>query len=301
MKKMIFRVLAYAVDMVLVSAITIFLATLSFVNPGYNEYKTQYESLNEVRIIYTNFGTEYNKSIEDNKISAEEKTKLDELSTEYSVVLNDYVDKDLSDEDKSKITTEIQNKFNDKYNDIAYSMTKNNSITKIITILMTIFYFGVIQYVLKGRTIGKLVFRLRVVNKDDNNKPVPLYSYLLRSIIIGELLIIAADLITLYTLNKDGYLTSAGIINTAQYIYEIAFLIVMMMREDQRSIHDLLLGTRVALFDKEGKEVIETSTEEDVKEEPKKEEKKATPKKKTTTKKKTTKKKEFVSAEKVDD
>ena len=301
MKKMIFRVLAYAVDMVLVSAITIFLATLSFVNPGYNEYKTQYESLNEVRIIYTNFGTEYNKSIEDNKISAEEKTKLDELSTEYSVVLNDYVDKDLSDEDKSKITTEIQNKFNDKYNDIAYSMTKNNSITKIITILMTIFYFGVIQYVLKGRTIGKLVFRLRVVNKDDNNKPVPLYSYLLRSIIIGELLIIAADLITLYALNKDGYLVSAGIINTVQYIYEIAFLIVMMMREDQRSIHDLLLGTRVALFDKEGNEVIETSTEEEVKEEPKKEEKKATPKKKTTTKKKTTKKKEFVSAEKVDD
>ena len=306
MKKLIFRVLSYALDMVVISAITLLLSTMTFINPGYTEYKTQYENITEVRNTYYSFANEYNKALEDNKITQDEKKTLDEKSNEYSSYLDDSIDKDLSDDDKAKLTESIQNLYTTKYNDIAYDMTHNNSITKIITILVTIFYFGVIQYVLKGRTIGKLIFKLRVVNNADIEKKVPLYVYIVRAILIGEVLIIGADLIALFKADKDMYLQASNIINTVQYMYEIAFLIVMMMREDGRSIHDLLLNTRVALFDKEGNEVIEEKEEvEEVKAEPKKEEKKTTTKKattkKTSTKKKTTKKKEFVSAEKVDD
>ena len=299
MKKMLFRVLAYAMDMVIVSAITLLISTISFVNPGYKEYKAQYEEITGIRSTYYDFASEYNKVIEDSKITTEEKDKLNEKSPEYTELLNDYIDKDLSDEDKTKINDNVQELFSNKYNDLAYNMTKNNSITKIVTIMVTILYFGIIQYILKGKTVGKYVFKLRVVNNKDIEKNVPLYVYIARAILIGEVLLIAADLITLYATNQEAYLGASNIINTIQYMYEIAFLIVMMMREDGRSVHDLLLNTRVALFDKAGKEVIEEKKEEV--EEVKKEEPKKVTSKKTTTKKKTSKKKEFVSAEKVDD
>jgi len=300
MKKLLFRVLSYSLDMVVISLITLLLSTIPFINPGYKDYKNQYDELTKIRESYSAFANEYNKVIEDNKITVDEKKVLDEKSSEYSSLTDDYLDKELSEDDKKKVTQNIQDLYVNRSNDIAYEMTHNNSITKIITILVTIFYFGVIQYLLKGRTIGKFVFRLKVVDNVDIEKNVPLYIYIVRAILIGEILLIGADLIALYQTDKDLYIEASNVINTIQYIYEIAFLIVMMMREDGRSIHDLLLGTRVALFDKEGKEVIEVKeTVEEVKEEKKEDKKKLT--KKTTTKKKTSKKKEFVSAEKVDD
>lgn len=296
MKKMIYRILAYAFDMVIISIITLGLTFIPFINPNNEEYQREYQQLNDIRVEYNLFTGKLDEVLSDKKITTEEYDSF----VSYKDYLKDYIDSDLSDEDITKFRDEAAKGYADKYNDLAYKMTKNNTITKVITIVITIFYLGVLQFILKGRTLGKLIFKLRTVNNKDITKKVPLWSYLVRAILVGELLIIITDLTFLYLTDSGVYLQASNIISTVQYIYEILFLIVMMMREDTRSIHDLILGTRVALFDKEGNEVIEVSptdeTVEEVKEEPKKE-----VKKKTTTKKKTTKKKEFVSAEKVDD
>ncbi len=298
MKKMIFRVLSYGFDMMVISLITLGLAFVPFINPNNEEYQKQYEELNEIRIEYNTYTGKLDEVLSDNKITQEEYDSLNE----YKSYLTDYVDKELTDEDITKFREESYKGYADKYNALAYAMTKNNTITKIITVVITVLYLGVLQFVLKGKTLGKFIFKLKVVDNKDMNKQIPMWKYLVRAVLVGEILIIATDMAFLYATDSNMYLQASNILTTVQYIYEIAFLIVMMMREDTRSIHDLLLGTRVVLFDKDGKEVIETQVDEveEVKEEPKKEEKKAA-KKKTTTKKKTTKKKEFVSAEKVDD
>ena len=296
MKKMIYRILAYAFDMVIISIITLGLTFIPFINPNNKEYQREYQQLNDIRVEYNLFTSKLDEVLSDKKITTEEYDSF----VSYKDYLKDYIDSDLSDEDITKFRDEAAKGYADKYNALAYKMTKNNTITKVITIVITVLYLGVLQFILKGRTLGKLIFKLRTVNNKDITKKVPLWSYLVRAILVGELLIVITDLTFLYLTDSGVYLQASNIISTVQYIYEILFLIVMMMREDTRSIHDLILGTRVALFDKEGNEVIEVSptdeTVEEVKEEPKKE-----VKKKTTTKKKTTKKKEFVSAEKVDD
>ena len=297
MKKMIYRVLSYGIDMLIVSLITLGICVIPFVNPNYGSYKEKYNELNNIRNSYSEFAKKTEEALEDKKITTEEYNGLNDYKV---VIAEDKLDKDLNEDEVGKIKDDASNKYVDSYNELAYSLTKDNYITKVVTIGISILYLGIIQFFLKGKTIGKFFFKIKVVDKDDINKEVPLWKYLVRSILVGEVLLIGADLVALFATNKDMYLNASNIINTVQYIYEIIFLIVMMMREDGRSIHDLLLNTRVALFDKAGKEVIEEKKEEVV-EEVKKEEKKATPKKKTTTKKKTSKKKEFVSAEKVDD
>ena len=74
----------------------------------------------------------------------------------------------------------------------------------------------------------------------------------------------------------------------------------MIIRDDQRSIHDLLLNTRVMLMDKNKNEVFDVLfTEEDLKQEEKEEKLEDKKEVKKTTKKK--KEKEVVVAEKVND
>ena len=300
MKKMIYRILALALDMMVVSLITLGLTYIPFLNPNNETYRKQYDEVSALRVEYNDFSDKVDKILSDKKISTEEYESLND----YKSYLTEYVDKDLSDDDITNFRNEAYKGYADKYNAIAYEMTKNNTITKFISITVTILYFGILQFILKGKTLGKLIFKLRVINSKDETKRVPIWSYLIRAILVGEILIIATDLSFLYLTDSNMYLQASNVISTVQYIYEILFLIVMMMREDQRSIHDLILGTRVALYDKDGKEIIEVDKDETVDEkvevkEVKKENKKTTTKKKSTTKKKT--KKEFVSAEKVDD
>ena len=307
MKKMIYRLLSYGIDMLLISLIALGIIMLPFFNGNYDNYKKQYDELNVIRTKYTEFAKKADEAFEDNKITTEEYNELNDLK---DVIEQDKLDKELSGEEIGAIKEKASSIYVDTYNKLAYQLTKDNYIIKIITIVSTILYLGLLQYILKGKTIGKLLFKIKVVDKDDINKTVPLWKYVIRSILVGEVLLIGADLICLFTVNENNYLTASNVINTTQYIYEIIFLIVMMMREDGRSIHDLILGTRVALIEN-GKEVIEETKDEveevkEVKEESNKEENKEEKKKsKTTSKKSSNKKKstkkEFVSAEKVDD
>ena len=111
----------------------------------------------------------------------------------------------------------------------------------------------------------------------------------------------------LYTMPEKDFINATFWLNEAKYLYEIAFLICLVIREDQKSIHDLLLGTEVIHIDKEGNKIPDPiytlpKTSKEVKEvEEVKEVKttKKTPKKATSVKKKKTK--EEVKAEKVND
>lgn len=295
MKKLIYRVLAYAFDMVIISIITLGLTNIKFINPLLEEYQKQYTEVTALNSEYNDLTNKLNEIFEDKKIEESELEKI----KDYSIDLTESVNKELSDEEIQKINDNASETYVDSINTIAYAMTKNNTITKIITIVVTIIYLGILQFVFKGRTLGKFIFGLKVVSNKDDKEKVPFWSYLVRSILVGEILILLSDLVLLYSSNQGIYIKGTNILNTIQYIYEIVFLVVMMMREDTRSVHDILLKTRVALYDRKGNEIIEVAEEPpvEVKEE-KKTTKTPSTKKKTSTKKT---KKEFVSAEKIDD
>ena len=79
----------------------------------------------------------------------------------------------------------------------------------------------------------------------------------LKDYLESKLLISLTDLILIFSLSKDLYINAHYWITQIKYIYEMSFLVCMVIRDDSRSFHDLILNTRVLRYDKNGHEIIE--------------------------------------------
>ena len=171
-----------------------------------------------------------------------------------------------------------------------YEITKLNLVNYIIQVVLVVLYFGVLQFYLKGRTIGKKLLRLQVVDNEDDNKELSLGKFILRSLFVTTSIFSVANSILAIALKENTYLGMVTYYNYLVQAYSLIMLMFILFRDDQKGFHDLLLGTRVKLYNKDGSEYISTMFK--VEEEEKKEEVKEVEfKEKKTTKKTTSKKK----------
>ena len=165
----------------------------------------------------------------------------------------------------------------------------------IITLSVTLLYFGVLQYFLKGQSVGKKMFNIQIVSAND--KKINILNYLLRSLIINNVLLNGINLLILQFASQEAYIKGNNVISIILSIVEAVTIFLVISREDHRGLHDLICNTKVISTKKE-EPTIETKEATIVEEKPveakKEQPKKETPKKKTTSKttnKKTTEKK----------
>lgn len=276
MKKILLRVGAFVIDMLICIVITVLLGQISLINPENSEVAVLYQELSIEGAKYDSFIDDVEAYFKDGELVEEELTKIKTDYDTYSILFEGVnVKEEITNKKKDEIRGKIQETYINKINNINYKISKANVYQSVISFVVYILYLGVAQWLMKGQTLGKKLFKLKVVNKNDIDKKVPLWNYLLRAVFVSELLLIGTDLILVMVLDLNPYLTANYWISNLRYIYEMAFLIVLIIRDDQRSVHDLLLNTRVALFDKNGNEVKDVLfLEEDEKEEETKEEKK---------------------------
>lgn len=293
MKKLFSRVLAFGIDIAICTLIIVGLSNIHLLNPNKTKIDEQYNGFSTINVKYEAFSKYLEDVIKDAKLEEKELNKINKEFTSYADIFKDInFNKQISNKEKDKLRNDAKEKYIEVSNEYGYKINKLNVYQTVISIVVYILYFGILQWLLKGQTFGKKLFKLRVLN--DNDQKVPLWKFIVRTILITELLIIGLDLILVFVLNKNSYLVANYHIANFKYLYEMAFLVCMIIRDDQKSLHDLLLRTRVARFDKEGneiKEVLFISDETEVIEEKKE--------KKTT--KKVKKQKEVVEAIKVDD
>lgn len=206
------RILAYIVDIFIVTLISSMFAGIEFLNP-------YLEKQNEVTI-------EYNEKLE-----------------EYISQTEDI--KDLSN---SEFMT-----------DYTYDVSYYGVYTSIITLIVTILYFVVFQYYNEGKTIGKALFDIIVVDK--NIKRVKINHLLIRSLIIHSIITNTILIISIFLLKKDAFLVISNIIGIIEMAIIIICIIMIMFREDKRLIHDLLAGTKVISREEyEEKQTIKEAT-----------------------------------------
>lgn len=282
MKKIIYRFLSYAIDIIIVSIIILAISMIDFINPYAKNVSDTYTKYYEVNNKISSFDKELDKFLEDSVISDKE---YDIIGSKYYMYINVFdnikLNEDLKNKDIEKLREEIKEKNAELVNYYGYKINKYNTPQVIISLVVYILYFGVMQYFMNGQTIGKRIFRLKVVNNKNIKKKVGLMNYLIRSILITEIIFSVLDIIFLFSLNMNSYISSSYYVSQGKNFYEMIFMLCMVLRDDQRSIHDFILNTRVIRYDKSNKEIVEKlfNDEED--------------KKKT--------KKEFVGAEKVND
>lgn len=257
MKKLIFRILAFTLDVLLCSLIVYGISLIDFINPYNKELKSAYNSVYKNTENYNELYKKLDDLFADGMITNGE---FRDISVKYPVYREAFTSIELNEAIKNKEIETIKDKIDElnvKFNTDSYiRINKLNWLQVIISLIVYILYFGLLQYLLKGQTPFKRLFRLKVVKKKGGNPS--LLSFVIRALLVSEIIISLLDVTLLFNLVSEKYVIANTWLTQIKYIYEMSFLVCMLLRDDMRSIHDLLLGTEVIRYDKSGKKVEDT-------------------------------------------
>lgn len=158
---------------------------------------------------------------------------------EYQKAYNEYID----------YSSEMINnpgKLNDNdFNDLTYNLSKTGLATNVITLVVTALYFIGFQYLNRGQTLGKKLFKIQVV--DSKGGRVKFYQILIRSLLIDSIITNTISAVLISTLSKGAYLSSSQYVQLVDMAIVASSFILIMFREDGRGLHDLAAGTKVML------------------------------------------------------
>lgn len=232
MNKNFKRILAYMVDMVIVSIIVYGLTNIKQINFQLENYKKTYK--------------QYEKTVE----------KYQDLEDEYEDAKEDYEDKLIDKkeyQEKKQVYNDYKATYSNKVKKYNYELSKNSVISTLISIAIIIAYFGIFQFSMGGQTLGKKLMHLKVVKNKEGN--LNILNYLIRCVILNGVIANVALLICVGIFNAGDFYNANYIITNAQSVLEIIILIMIFMTADGRGLHDYLAQTKVIEIDKEGKEV----------------------------------------------
>ena len=219
------RLIAYMIDILLVSLLSTFITSNSYINKDYKEYTKVADKYEEVYEEYVDSIEGLKEKLEDEKITQDKYDKKEEkLSSTF---------------DKKSVN----------YN---YKLIKLSTISTTISILVILLYFVVIQYYFNGQTIGKKIMKLRVVS--NNDKKLNIFNYLIRSLILNEVLINGLSVVMVLVLSKSNYLIYNEIIYVINYVLEMALIFMVVFDKNNRGIHDYVANTKV-IFEGDKNEV----------------------------------------------
>lgn len=232
MNKNFKRILAYMIDMVIVSMVVYGLTNIKQINFQLENYNKIYK--------------QYEKTVE----------KYQDLEDEYEEAKEDYDDKKIEKKEyqaKKQAYNDYKDSYSDKIKKYNYQLSKNSIISTIISIAVILAYFGIFQFSMGGQTLGKKLMHLKVVKNKEGN--LNIFNYFIRCIVLNGIIANVALLICVGILNSGDFYSANYIITNVQSVVEIVILIMVFMTTDGRGLHDYLAQTKVIEIDKEGNEV----------------------------------------------
>lgn len=256
LKPLFKRVYAYIIDMFLILIISSLLSGIPFLNTNKKEYQKTYDEYEEKYNTYADYLKLLEETYKDKEITEEEYSKLTESTDYQEIITSKYEDNQISKKEYQEIVTDINKEFDKIANDYVYLLNKKGVSNSIITLICTLLYFGILQYFLKGQTIGKKLLKLRVVSASE--KKINILNYLLRSLIVNSVLLNTISIIFLIFVSKSTYSSVNNIISGLTGLVESITIFLVLTREDQRGLHDLLFNTKVIATNRT-KETLSTS------------------------------------------
>ncbi len=173
-----------------------------------------------------------------------------EACSAYTEVYNE-AKKDLDYSDTKSVTNYIK-KISPTYRTC---YIRKNYASYVWYIILTIFYFGLFNYLNDGQTLGKKMFRLRVVNNKDG-KSAKFSQLVIRNIFGGNQLLAGNNIVIILSLFlpliKNGYHFSIAlsILLFITYILDIVFILIFIFKKNGRTLDDLIGSTKVIRVEK---------------------------------------------------
>ena len=152
---------------------------------------------------------------------------LDDLNKEINNIMEDYASEKISTEEY------IYNFFN-----IIYDINKVSVDRNIVYFIVIVGYYLVFQYLDKGASIGKRLMNLRIVSKD--KKDINIIQLFVRVSLINEMLPLGMSIILVSVCSGMRFMIGYMIISIVKNIFMMMDLIVLIVRKDNRTIHDMI-------------------------------------------------------------
>ena len=135
------------------------------------------------------------------------------------------------------------NDFKNEYIVINYNLLKLENKINICRICLVFLYFVILQWKFNGQTIGKKLFKIKVVSNTDNE--LSFTNCFFRALLINNLFLYIMLLFGRYYLNDVSNYYLALSINVIRNTILYCSAILILFRKDARGLHDLIVKTKV--------------------------------------------------------
>ena len=244
MKFVLKRIGAYLIDIILVSLVATLISSNNYINKDYKKYSETYKEYNNKYESYVDYYEKIENFYEDKKISEKEYKKLIEFEETYTKdLVNFYEDKKIDKDEYDSIIENLNLEYSNVEINYSYKLLKYSSIPTIVNLMCILLYFVVFQFYFGGKTLGKRLMKLKVVS--NNTKKTNIVNYLIRCLVVNEVLINTISLICLIVLSKNSYIAYNKIIYVITYILEMVILFMIVFDKNNRGLHDYISNTKV--------------------------------------------------------
>lgn len=268
MFKLLRRGLAYFIDMMVVLFIVQTISGIGFINKNLDNYNKTMDKYMEEFGDYSEFIGDITEYYEDKKITSEEYEELVEENSLYKELVDKYYnDGELTSKNYNKLVDEANDIYMESTSKIYKKIDKYSIVYNITYIIVTLLYFVLFNIITGGATLGKKLVRLKIVNNKDRDKKVNVGSYIIRWVMLYQVVYYLFKIIFVYFLSTNSYFEVANVVYDIHSYLTMAILVFVMVRMDNRGLHDMLSNTIVVNVDKNGNEIVQDVKMEEVVEE----------------------------------
>ena len=125
--------------------------------------------------------------------------------------------------------------------DLTLSLDKENFMINIINCVIIILYFVVLPLYQKGQTLGKKIFKIRIVR--DDKEYLGANDLIVRNIIVNGLLNTLLSFCLVFLLSGFEYFTIVSILAFVQITLIIISIFMIIIRKDKRGLQDIITKT----------------------------------------------------------
>ncbi len=257
MNKFLQRVIAYVVDILVVSIFATCISNIGFINFQLKDYNEVYNSYTKDNKEYTEFVKDFKEYYKDKKITEKEVQKLEKnYKNYYSLVEKKYDDKKISKKEYDSILEKAEDKYEVLYKDYYYQIKRFSVVTNLIYVVVILLYFVLFQ-AFTGQTLGKKIMKLKVASIKGDGKVKPM-QYFIRALILYNTIFYLIDVIVVLTVGKNSCYNVLYAFGLLQNVIEWIILFMIAMNQDGRGLHDYLASTVVLGINEEKNEKKES-------------------------------------------
>lgn len=265
------RVIAYLIDMMLVSIVVNSIVSSNIVNFQLDKYKELYDEYYSIYTLHAEQTlnkiescSDLDKAINDKKLTEEkfvsDYNSLKESLSKQEISDEDYNDKCLvivNDYNSNKMTDEY---YSEKVDYYYYRLERNSIISYVANIVAFMLYFVFFQGFTGGQTLGKKITRLKVVSTKGDEK-VSYKQLFKRTLFLPINTMFSSITYCIIMFGCILVLPEKLFIPVTDFLYFINYMVVLgivftiSFNKGKVGLHDMVAHTRIMEMDFKGNEI----------------------------------------------